>query len=100
LRTFLNPLRTLRLNPNYFNRKGRKDYAKDAKNLFLEVPLTKAGMERSEMTVVRRFLNDTDYVSHKGTKDTKGFMGIRDSLCSLCLCVLCRNIASLRLKKS
>ena len=24
LRTFRNPLRTLRLNPNYFNRKGRK----------------------------------------------------------------------------
>ena len=38
LRTFCNPLRTLWLNPNYFNRKGRKDYAKDAKNLFLEVP--------------------------------------------------------------
>ena len=30
---------TLQLSPNYFNRKGRKDYAKDAKNLFLEVPL-------------------------------------------------------------
>ena len=29
---------TLRLNLNYFNRKGRKDYAKDARNLFLEVP--------------------------------------------------------------
>ena len=39
LRTLRNPLRTLRLNPNYFNRKGRKDCAKDAKNLFLEAPL-------------------------------------------------------------
>jgi len=29
---------TLRFNPNYFNRKGCKDCAKDAKNLFLEVP--------------------------------------------------------------
>ena len=38
LRTLRNPLRPLRLNPNYFNRKGRKDYAKDTKNLFLEVP--------------------------------------------------------------
>ena len=26
-------------------------------------------------------LNDADYISHKGTKDTKGFMDIRDSLC-------------------
>ena len=41
LRTLRNPLRTLRFNPNYFNRKGRKDSAKDAKNLFLEVPLCK-----------------------------------------------------------
>jgi len=37
LRPLRNPLRTLRLNPNYFNRKGRKDCAKNAKNLFLEV---------------------------------------------------------------
>ena len=29
-------------------------------------------------------LNDADYISHKGMKDTKGFMGIRDSLGSLC----------------
>jgi len=51
LRTLRNPLRTLRLNPNYFNRKGRKDYAKDAKNVFLEGSLLQA--------------------SHKGTKRTK-----------------------------
>jgi len=38
LRTLRNPLRTLRLNPNHVNRKVRKDRAKDAKNLFLEVP--------------------------------------------------------------
>jgi len=45
LRPLRNPLRTLRLNPNYFNRKGRKDYAKDAKNLFLEVPITNSSAE-------------------------------------------------------
>ena len=31
LRTLRNLLHTLQLNPNYFNRKGRKDYAKDAR---------------------------------------------------------------------
>ena len=36
-----NPLHTLRFNPNYFNRKGRKDGAKDAKDLFLEVLMLK-----------------------------------------------------------
>jgi len=38
LRPLRNPWRTLRFNPDYFNRKGRKDGAKDAKNLFLEIP--------------------------------------------------------------
>jgi len=38
LRTLRNHLHSLRFNPNYFNCKGRKEGAKDAKNLFLEVP--------------------------------------------------------------
>jgi len=40
LRSF-NPLCPLWFNPNYFNRKGRKDGAKDAKDLFLEVLMLK-----------------------------------------------------------
>ena len=41
-------------------------------------------MKRAERrALVHRVLNDIDYVSHKGTKDTKGFTAV-ETLCELC----------------
>ena len=56
----------LRLNPNYFNRKGRRDCAKDAKNLFLEVPLKKGIPKHSffRYNIGRCFSASAEPMSH------------------------------------